>query len=124
MGLKALALNGMLKTGKSPSSTDRMIAKLQDAFARHDVEIVEIIRLADHNILPGVLSDEGPGDGWPAIRQDHRRRYPDLCRADLDGPVGGRAMGSVDYKHLEHIPRTVSETAGMVAANAAHLTAV
>ncbi|NTZ63242.1 flavodoxin family protein [Agrobacterium tumefaciens] len=26
------------------------------------------MRLADHNIKPGVTSDEGEGDGWPAIR--------------------------------------------------------
>ena len=33
----------------------------------------------------------------------------------------GEAMGSVDFKDLEHRPRKVSQTAGMVAANAAHL---
>lgn len=33
----------------------------------------------------------------------------------------GEAMGSTDFKDLEHRPRKVSETAKMVAANAAHL---
>ena len=33
----------------------------------------------------------------------------------------GEAMGHIDYKDLEHRPRTVNKTAGMVAANAAHL---
>jgi multimeric flavodoxin WrbA len=33
----------------------------------------------------------------------------------------GEAMGSTDFKDLEHPPRKVSETAKMVAANAAHL---
>ena len=33
----------------------------------------------------------------------------------------GEAMGSTDFKDLEHRPRKVSQTAGMVAANAAHL---
>ncbi|ANY20904.1 NADPH-dependent FMN reductase [Tsuneonella dongtanensis] len=33
----------------------------------------------------------------------------------------GEAMGSVDFVDLEHRPRKVSETAKMVAANAAHL---
>ena len=33
----------------------------------------------------------------------------------------GEAMGSVDFKDLEHRPRKVTETAKMVAANAAHL---
>lgn len=33
----------------------------------------------------------------------------------------GEAMGSIDFKDLEHRPRKVSETAKMVASNAAHL---
>jgi multimeric flavodoxin WrbA len=33
----------------------------------------------------------------------------------------GEAMGSVDFKDLEHRPRKVTETAKMVAANASHL---
>ena len=33
----------------------------------------------------------------------------------------GEAMGSTDFKDLEHRPRKVTETAKMVAANAAHL---
>lgn len=33
----------------------------------------------------------------------------------------GEAMGSVDFKDLEHTPRKVTETAKMVAGNAAHL---
>jgi multimeric flavodoxin WrbA len=33
----------------------------------------------------------------------------------------GEAMGSVDFKDLEQVPDKVSETAGMVAGNAAHL---
>lgn len=33
----------------------------------------------------------------------------------------GEAMGSVDFKDLEHRPLMITKTAGMVAANAAHL---
>jgi hypothetical protein len=33
----------------------------------------------------------------------------------------GEAMGSVDFKDLKATPKKVTETAGMVAANAAHL---
>ena len=33
----------------------------------------------------------------------------------------GEAMGSIDFKDLEHQPRKVTETANMVAGNAAHL---
>lgn len=35
---------------------------------RHGVE-VEIVRLVDLNIKPGVSSDEGDGDDWAALRQ-------------------------------------------------------
>lgn len=33
----------------------------------------------------------------------------------------GEAMGSVDFKDLDHRPRMITRTAKMVAANAAHL---
>ena len=69
MPLKALALNATLKSSSSePSSTDRMLALIGEAMRKQDVE-TETIRLADHNILPGVTSDEGPGDAWPDIRK-------------------------------------------------------
>lgn len=69
MTLKAIALNCTLKkSGGEASSTDRMIALVADALARHRVKLVETIRLADHDVKPGVSSDEGEGDAWPAIR--------------------------------------------------------
>ncbi len=69
MPLKALALNATLKSSSGePSSTDRMLALIDEAMRKQDVE-TETIRLADHNILPGVTSDEGPGDAWPDIRK-------------------------------------------------------
>jgi multimeric flavodoxin WrbA len=62
MTLKAIALNGTLKASDGdPSSTDRMLELIADAMLELGVE-TETIRLADHNIKPGVTSDEGPGD--------------------------------------------------------------
>lgn len=29
---------------------------------------VDWVRAVDHDIKPGVVSDAGPGDAWPAIR--------------------------------------------------------
>jgi multimeric flavodoxin WrbA len=67
--LKAVALNATLNSsGGEPSSTDRMLSLIAEAMRKEDVE-TETIRLADHNILPGVTSDEGPGDAWPDIRK-------------------------------------------------------
>jgi multimeric flavodoxin WrbA len=67
---KIIAINCTLKSDESEqSSTDAMIATLGKAFAEHDLQISETIRIAAHNIKPGVTSDEGEGDDWPAIRE-------------------------------------------------------
>ena len=68
MPLRALALNCTLKASPAPSSTDRMIGVLADALAAHHIE-TDTIRVVDHDVRPGVESDEGLGDGWPAIRE-------------------------------------------------------
>jgi len=67
--LKVLALNGSLKSSSGePSSTERMLALLLQEFAKENAQ-GEIVRLADHNIKPGVTSDEGEDDAWPAVRE-------------------------------------------------------
>lgn len=68
MALTALALNCTLKSTKEKSSTDKLLKELLAALGRHKVE-GEIVRVADLNIKPGVTSDEGPGDAWPALRK-------------------------------------------------------
>lgn len=70
MALKAIAINCTLKhSGGEPSSTDRMIGVIAGELAKHQVEIGETIRIADHDVKAGVTSDEGPGDAWPDIRR-------------------------------------------------------
>lgn len=69
MTLKAITFNGTLKSsGGDPSSTDRLLALIADGLKKHGIN-TDVIRLADHNVLPGVTSDEGDGDAWPAIRE-------------------------------------------------------
>ena len=69
MPLTAIAINATLKrSGGESSSTDRMISLLGEALTKAGVDLTETIRLADHDIKPGVSSDEGEGDAWPAIR--------------------------------------------------------
>lgn len=67
--LKIIALNGTLKTSRSgeSSSTERMLSLLLTELSRENAG-GEIVRLADHDIKPGVTADEGDGDAWPAIR--------------------------------------------------------
>jgi multimeric flavodoxin WrbA len=68
--LTAIAINCTLKrSGDEPSSTDKMIGLIAGELAKHDVKVSETIRIADHDIKPGVTSDEGPGDAWPDIRK-------------------------------------------------------
>ena len=191
MTVTAIAINCSLKKSSGEaSSTDAMIDVLGEAFAEHDVTIAETIRIADHNVLPGVTSDEGEGDDWPALREkilahdilvfggpiwmgqigsiakrvlermdgflsetDDEGRMPSYSKVAVAAIVGnedgahwssaqlfqslndtgwtipavaacywvGEAMGSTDFKDLEHRPKKVSETAKMVAGNAAHL---
>ena len=63
MSLKALALNGTLKSSDSSeaSSTGKLLELIAEEFKKHGVE-TDTIRLADQNIKPGVTSDEGEGD--------------------------------------------------------------
>ncbi len=68
MSMKALALNCTLKAGGEASSTDKLLNELLAELKKHDVTS-EVVRLVDHDVKPGVRSDEGPGDAWPAIRE-------------------------------------------------------
>ncbi|MEZ0495277.1 flavodoxin family protein [Sphingomonas sp. IW22] len=107
MALTALALNCSLKADASKeSSTDAMIAVLADAFSRHDVTISETIRVAAHDVKPGVSSDEGDGDEWPAIREK-------ILAADIlifGGPIWMGQIGSVAKRVLERLDAFLSET--------------
>src|SRR5205809_587570 len=68
--LKVLAFNCSLKAsnGKETSSTDVLLGQLLDALAEHGAT-GEIVRAVDYDIKPGVESDEGNGDAWPALRK-------------------------------------------------------
>lgn len=66
--LTAIALNCTLKRGESASSTDKLLTEVLAALAEHGVT-GEVQRVADLAIAPGVTSDEGEGDEWPALRR-------------------------------------------------------
>ena len=70
MTITAIAINCSLKSKPGEeSSTDAMIAVVAGALAAHGVALAETIRIAEHNVMAGVTSDEGPGDAWPDIRR-------------------------------------------------------
>lgn len=191
MALSVCAINcTLVKSGTRKSSTDAMIDVLREHFSALDVTVGRTIRIADHNVMPGVSSDEGKGDDWPGIREeilaadilifgtpiwmgqassiakrvlermdaflsetDEAGRMPSYSKVAVAAIVGnedgahwassqlfqslndtgwtipavaacywvGEAMQSINFIDLEHRPRKVSETAKMVAGNAAHL---
>ncbi|WP_312407327.1 flavodoxin family protein [Rhizobium sp.] len=106
MSLKALAFNATLKrSGGEPSSTDRMLELIAAEMAKSGVE-TETIRLADHNILPGVTSDQGPGDDWPALRKK-------VLAADiliLGTPIWIGQPDSISKRVLERMDAFLGET--------------
>lgn len=106
MTLKAIAFNGTLKSsGGDPSSTDRLLALIADGLKKHGID-TDVIRVADHNILPGVTSDEGEGDAWPAIREK-------LLAADIlivGTPIWMGQTSSVTKRALERMDAFLSET--------------
>lgn len=72
--LRAVAINCTLKgvdaaSGKPNSSTEKMLQLFMKALAEQGVVTAPVIRAVDHDIKPGITSDEGPGDAWPAIRK-------------------------------------------------------
>ena len=68
MAIKAIAINCTLKKSNGEtSSTDAMIKLCADALDKLGVTVSETIRIADYNVAPGVSSDEGNDDEWPAI---------------------------------------------------------
>ena len=107
MPLVAQPLNCTLKHKPGEdSSTDAMIAVLADAFGAVDVRLAETIRVARHNVLPGVTSDEGDGDDWPGIREK-------ILAADiliLGTPIWLGQAGSVAKRVLERMDAFLSET--------------
>ena len=109
MPLTAIALNCSLKKSLGEaSSTDAMIAVLKEHLAEQDVELAETIRIADYNVPPGVTSNEGEGDDWPAIREK-------ILSHDIlvfGGPIWMGQIGSVAKRVLERMDAFTSETDG------------
>ncbi|MFL6862592.1 MAG: flavodoxin family protein, partial [Allosphingosinicella sp.] len=107
MPLTAIALNCSLKGREDEqSSTDKMIGLLVAALGRHGVGFSETIRIVDHDVKPGVTSDEGEGDAWPDIR----RRILEADILIFGTPVWLGQMSSVAKRVLERMDAFLSET--------------
>ena len=107
MSLTAIAINCSLKAkADEESSTDKMIGLIATALTARGVEFSETIRMVEHDVKPGVTSDEGDGDAWPEIR----RR---ILAADIlifGTPVWLGQMSSVAKRVLERMDAFLGET--------------
>lgn len=66
--LKAVVLVCTLKGGRGKSSSDKLGREVVQALSDHGVT-ADVIRVVNQNVKFGVQTDEGDGDGWPAIRK-------------------------------------------------------
>jgi multimeric flavodoxin WrbA len=105
--LKVLAFNCSLKSagGREKSSTDVLLQQLLDALAKHGAK-GDIIRAVDHDIKPGVKSDEGEGDAWPVLR----KRVVEADIVVIGTPIWLGQPSSVAKRVLERMDAFLSET--------------
>lgn len=66
--MKALVLNCTLKPSPEKSNTEALADVVARALRDREVE-VDSVRAVDHSIPPGVETEMGEGDEWPAIRR-------------------------------------------------------
>jgi multimeric flavodoxin WrbA len=102
--LTAVVLVGTLSPSPAPSSSELLGRQVLEALASHGVAGT-VVRLVDHDVRPGVEKDMGPGDAWPAIRQQ-------VLAADilvLATPIWMGQPSSVTKRALERLDAELSE---------------
>jgi len=105
MALTALALNCTLKASPAPSSTEKLAQEVLDALATHGVS-GELVRIVDYDVKPGVETDMGDGDAWPALREQ-------VLAADIlvfATPTWMGHTSSVGHRVLERLDAELSQT--------------
>ncbi|MFD4025755.1 flavodoxin family protein [Streptomyces sp. NPDC058576] len=103
--MRALALVCTLNASPAPSSSQHLAEQVMAQFARHDVQ-GEVIRVADHDVRPGIGVDMGDGDAWPALREK-------VLAADIlliATPIWLGHPSSVCQRVLERLNAESSET--------------
>jgi multimeric flavodoxin WrbA len=103
--LTALALICTLTPSPEPSSSELMAQHILDELTERGVA-TSAVRIVDHNVKRGVLTDMGDGDEWPAIRER-------ILAADivvLSAPIWMGHPSSVAQQVLERLDADLSET--------------
>ena len=104
--MKALTLNCTLKRSPEETNTGSLATVVEEALREHGVE-TDQIRLADHVIEPGVVSEPvTDADEWPAIRER-------ILAADIlivATPTWLGQPSSIAKRALERMDAMLSET--------------
>ena len=103
--LSALTLVCTLKQSPAESSSELLARHIDEALSEHGVT-GETVRVVDHDVRFGVSTDEGDGDGWPAIRA--RMLAADLLV--ITTPIWMGQPSSVCKMVLERLDAELSET--------------
>ena len=103
--MRALVLNCTLKPSPAPSNTDAL-AEIVVAELREQGATVSTVRVVDHDVKPGVSSDEGDGDEWPDIR----RQIVESEIVVVATPTWLGQPSSVAKRVLERMDAMLSET--------------
>ncbi|MDQ5893774.1 MAG: hypothetical protein QG596_35 [Actinomycetota bacterium] len=103
--MKALAINCTLKSDPEESNTAALTRVVLEELESHGVE-TELLRAVDHEILPGVTSDEGEGDGWPQIHE----RLLEAHILIIASPTWLGQPSSVAKRVLERMDAMISES--------------
>ena len=103
--MKALLLNCTLKPSPAPSNT-AMLAEVVAAALRGEGVEVSAVRAVDRSIPPGVETDMGEGDEWPAIRA----RVLDAEILLFATPTWLGRPSSIAQRVLERMDAMLSET--------------
>ncbi|MBO0981309.1 flavodoxin family protein [Microbacterium sp. SD291] len=103
--LTALAITCTLKPSPAASSSDLLATQMLGALAGHGVS-GDLMRAVDHQISPGVETDMGGPDEWPAMRQ----RVLDADILLLVTPTWLGQHSSVAQSVLERLDAELAET--------------
>ncbi|WP_396593069.1 flavodoxin family protein [Brevundimonas sp. R86498] len=103
--MRAVVLNCTLKPSPATSSTEALARVVMAELEKGGTE-VDLIRLVDLNIKPGVSADEGEGDDWPAV--DQKLQAADIVIFATPTWLG--QMSSVALRALERLDAWFSET--------------
>jgi multimeric flavodoxin WrbA len=103
--MHATILNCTLKPSPATSNTEALARVVADALEAGGAD-VELLRVLDYDVKPGVTNDEGDGDQWPALLE--RVLAADILV--LATPTWLGQISSVAKRVLERLDALLSET--------------